>query len=70
MMKVYIWKAPEGAEARYCTIDESGSLIRGWGKLSDIREWYRLTDSSGSVELIRELHKTYQRKGANSDGTQ
>lgn len=58
---VRIWKAPEGSEARYITVDSAGRLIRCYAKLSDIRKFYAVQIELGHVELKRELDKTYKR---------
>lgn len=61
---VRIWKAPEGAEARYVTVTEDGKLIYAFASLADIRKFYAVQIELGHVELRRELDKTYRRREA------
>lgn len=56
---VYVWCAPEGSGCKYSTMTAAGELLRHWKSLKDISAWYRLTDSRGSVQLVRQLDKIW-----------
>lgn len=45
-------------DARYCACDDKGNPIRGFNKLSDVRQHWIKEIKWGYVELIRELDKT------------
>lgn len=45
-------------DARYCACDDKGNPIRGFKKLSDVRQHWLKEIKWGYVELIRELDKT------------
>lgn len=60
MKTIIIQKAPKGKEARYVALTESGQLISGYRKLSDIRKEYSVEIKLGLVELRRDLDKVYQ----------
>lgn len=60
MKTIIIQKAPKGKDAQYVALTESGQLISGFQKLSDIRKEYRVEIELGLVQLRRELDKVYQ----------
>lgn len=60
MKTIIIQKAPKEAAARYVALTETGQLISGFEKLSDIRKEYRAEIELGLVQLQRELDKVYQ----------
>ena len=60
MKTIIIQKAPKEAAARYVALTETGQLISGFQKLSDVRKEYRVEIELGLVQLKRELDKVYQ----------
>ena len=60
MKTIIIQKAPKEAAARYVALTETGQLISGFQKLSDIRKEYSTEIKLGLVQLKRELDKVYQ----------
>ena len=59
MKTVRIQKAPKYAETRYVALTESGQLIQGYARLSDIRKTYRWEIKEGLIRLQRELDRTF-----------
>jgi hypothetical protein len=62
MSRVYVWKAPEGTEAKYVVVDEQGKLIFAVKKLEEVRRHYKDRGAMDKLEIVRELEKTYTRK--------
>lgn len=58
---VRIWKAPKGFAAKYVTVTADGKLIYSYAKLADVRKFYLRQLDLGTVELKRELDKTYKK---------
>lgn len=61
---IYIWRAPTGHEARYVAVNEAGGLLYAAARISDITKRYKLIDSRGGIEIIRQLDKTWKPKQA------
>lgn len=45
-------------KSKYCACDNQGNPIRGFNKLSDIRQHWQKQIRWGQVQLVRELDKT------------
>lgn len=62
--RVYIWRAPTDSPAHYVAVNEAGDLLFSAVRISDITKHYKLIDSRGGIEIIRQLDKTWKPKQA------
>ena len=60
--QVFVVRAPEDSEAKYCVVDQEGKLIFSVAKLSEVAAHYKRTDPSGQVEIVRQLDRTYRKE--------
>ncbi len=61
---IRVWRAIPGRPAKYCTVTETGELVRYFESLAAIRAYYKHAIESGAAEIKRELQNTYKPKTA------